>query len=111
MWTEQPQASLCRHFVENAAVFFISEFFQAGFLITKSKVVETVNTCEIAAPGDLNGAIDGDPLRYNAVVKAKAPVLIALGFHTSSWYHTTRPPAKSTLASFKPCRRIQGEIR
>jgi hypothetical protein len=34
-------------------------------------------------------------LRYDALVKAQAPVLIALRFHVPTWYHTTRLCAKT----------------
>jgi hypothetical protein len=84
---KQPQASFCGHLVKKPAVFFISEFGAAGLLIAKRKVVVAVNTREVAAPGDLNRAIDRNPLCDNAVVNAKAPVLITLGFHGSTWYH------------------------
>jgi hypothetical protein len=92
---KQPQASFCGHLVKKAAVFFISEFGAAGLLIAKRKVVVAVNTGEVAAPGDLNGAIDRNPLCDNAVVNAKAPVLVALGFHVPPCYHTTESPVKS----------------
>jgi hypothetical protein len=75
-------------------MFGISEFGPVGLFIADRQVVVAVDTGEVATPGDLNGAIDGDPFRYNAIVNAKAPVLITLGFHASTWYHTTRLRAK-----------------
>ena len=78
---------MCGHLVKKAAMFAKSEFGPVGLLIIKREVAVTVNTGEVAAPGDLHGAIDGDPFRYNAIVNAEAPVLIALGFHVPPCYH------------------------
>ena len=69
-------------------MFFIGEFIAARILVIKWNVVVAVNTGEVAAPSEFDGAADRDSLRYDALVEAQAPVLIALGFHASTWYHT-----------------------
>jgi hypothetical protein len=76
-------------------VLFIGKFIAPRILIIKWKVVVAVNTGEIAAFRDFDGAADGDSLRCHALVKAQAPVLIALGFHAPACYHTTRLCAKT----------------
>jgi hypothetical protein len=85
---KQPQASFCGQLVKDSAMFAKSEFGAAGLLIAKWKIIVAVNTGEVAALGDLHGAIDGNPFRYNAIMNAQAPVLITLSFHGSTWYHT-----------------------
>jgi hypothetical protein len=75
-------------------VFFIGEFVAASIWIMKWKVVVAVHAGEVTASGDFDGAADGDSLRYDSLVKAQAPVLIALGFHVPTGYHTTRLRAK-----------------
>jgi len=59
-----------------------------GLFITKRKVAVAVNAGKVAAPGDFDGAPDGDSLGYDPLVQFQAPVLITLGFHASIWYHT-----------------------
>jgi hypothetical protein len=76
-------------------VFFMGEFIAAGLLVITWKVVVAVSAGEVATPGDFDGAADGDSLRYDALVKTQAPVLIALGFHARTGYHTTRTSAKT----------------
>jgi hypothetical protein len=75
-------------------MFAKSEFGPVGLLITKRKVIVAVNTGKVAPPGDLDRAADWDSLRHDALVQFEAPVLVALGFHASIWYHTTRLRAK-----------------
>jgi hypothetical protein len=91
---KQPQATFCGHLIQKPAVFFIGEFVAASIWIMKWKVVVAVKAGEVATPGDFDGAADGDSLRYDSLVKAQAPVLIALGFHVPTGYHTTRLRAK-----------------
>ena len=62
-------------------MFSEGELAPAGLLIAERKVRVAVNAGEIASSGDLNRPADGDSLRYDLLVNAEAPVLIALSFH------------------------------
>jgi hypothetical protein len=78
---KEPETTCVRDFVQDTAVFFVSELALLGFSVTCIQVVIAMGTLQVAASGQFDRAAERSSKGSDMLVKLQTPIFVSLDFH------------------------------